>query len=77
MIIGINYPERADRTYGGQRFFYTVPIPIIREAMNIGDGLKVGLFNSEEERIKHTLGFAKYLISYCNDMFSPVNFNHT
>jgi Domain of unknown function (DUF4111) len=50
---------------------------IIREAMNIREGLKVSLFNSEEERIKHTLGFAKYLISYCNDMFSPVNFNHT
>jgi hypothetical protein len=50
---------------------------IIREAMNIRDGLRVSLFNSEEERIKLTLEFAKYLISNCNDMFFPTNINHT
>lgn len=46
---------------------------IIREAMNIRNGLKGSLFNSEEERIKHTLGFAKYLISICHDMYLPTN----
>ncbi|MGE6752830.1 aminoglycoside adenylyltransferase domain-containing protein [Rossellomorea sp. NPDC071047] len=50
---------------------------IISEAMNIRDGLRVSLFNSEEERIKHTLEFAKYIISYCNDLFFPTNLNHT
>ena len=39
---------------------------IINEALNVRRGIKVKIFNSEEERINLTLGFSKFLIEYCN-----------
>ncbi|MBT2687225.1 DUF4111 domain-containing protein [Bacillus sp. ISL-47] len=37
--------------------------PIIKEAMNIRKGIKSGIFESEEERIKETIRLSKYIFS--------------
>lgn len=46
---------------------------IIKEAINIRKGVKVDTFTSDEERINTTLGFFKYLISFCNSNLSKNN----
>ncbi len=40
--------------------------PIIKEAISIRKGVKNNHYTSEEQRVKDTIGFSKYIISYCN-----------
>lgn len=40
--------------------------PIIIEAINIRKGVKRNHYTSEQERMKDTIGFSKYIINYCN-----------
>jgi len=40
--------------------------PIVNEAINIRKGVKNNHYTSDEQRVKDTIGFSKYIISYCN-----------
>ena len=39
---------------------------IIHEAINIRKGVKNNHYTSDQQRVKDTIGFSKYIISYCN-----------
>lgn len=41
---------------------------IIKEAMNIRNGVKKEIFSSEIERLESTLRFSKFLIKHCNNI---------
>jgi hypothetical protein len=41
---------------------------VIKEAMNLRNGIKTDIFGSERERLDRTLRFSKFLIDHCNNI---------
>jgi len=44
--------------------------PIIKEAINIRKGEKMNIFTSDKDRIDMTICFSKYIIHYCNQVYT-------
>jgi len=44
--------------------------PIIKKAINIRKGEKINIFTTDKERIDMTIRFSKYIIQYCNQVYT-------